>query len=88
MVTRQLPRPLEGDPEVMGMMFVQNDINLDTAITKYNRTPLLWAARNGHNGVVRMPSLGANLGKADNLAQALLPEAAGNEYEPMAARLQ
>ena len=42
-VIRQSPGPLGEDTGVMRMLFVQNDINLDTANTKYSRTPLLWA---------------------------------------------
>lgn len=71
-----------------GMLFVQNDINLNRTDTEYiaERGPC-GLLQNGHDGVVRLPSLDANLGKADNHARSPLPWAAGNEQEPMATRL-
>jgi len=51
---------------VMGMLSMQNDINLETANSEYSQTPLLRATRNGHEGVVRKPLLDANLSKVDS----------------------
>ena len=35
---------------VVKMLLQQKEVNLDQADTKYCRTPLSWAARNGHQG--------------------------------------
>ena len=39
---------------VVGMLLEQEDVNHDHVDTEYGPTPLSWAARNGHMGVVKM----------------------------------
>jgi len=36
------------------MLLEQEDVNHDHVDTEYGPTPLSWAARNGHMGVVKM----------------------------------
>lgn len=38
----------------MKLLLEREHINLNTADTKYGRTPLWWAAKDGHEGIVRL----------------------------------
>ena len=38
----------------MKLLLERKDINPDTPDTKYGQTPLLWAAEQGHEGIVRL----------------------------------
>ena len=43
-----------GAPLVVGQMFGTRYVNPDAPDTRYGRTPLLWATRNGHEGIVKL----------------------------------
>ena len=43
-----------GNSGVVGILLERNDVDPNTADTKYGRTPLLWAAVNGHEGVMKI----------------------------------
>jgi len=45
---------LWGAPLVVGQMFGPRYVNPDAPDTRCGRTPLMWAARNGHEGVVKL----------------------------------
>jgi len=45
---------LWGVPLVVGKLFGWRYVNPDTPDTGYGRTPLSWAARNGHEGIVKL----------------------------------
>jgi len=45
---------LWGAPQVVGKLFNRRYVNPDTPDTHYGRTPLSWAAGNGHEGIVKL----------------------------------
>jgi hypothetical protein len=49
--------------------------------TKYDRTPLSWAARNGHEAVVRLLKEGADLDTVDAAGVTALEHGAFNYYD-------
>jgi len=74
---------LWGAPQVVGKLFNRRYINPDTPETHYGRTPLSWAAGNGHEGIVKL-LLGrkdVNPDSSSKYGQTPLSWAAANGHE-------